>query len=487
MKKIVKIMSFALLGACFLFLSANGVKAADETIKNGISIEGLDVSGMSKSEAQEALNDYLIKVGQSVITLKGSSGNSVDVKASDLGLECVNPDIVEDALLVGEKGNVVSRYKQKKDLEQKGLVLDLVFTVDRMKIENALIEKCSSFDQHAKEASLVRENGAFTVIEGVDGFVIDIASSKDLVADTLEKDWDLGDISIELIGQVEKPKRSTEDFEKVKDLLGTFSTSYASSAAARSANISNGCEKINGTILYPGEEFSTYETVKPFSADNGYQMAGSYLNGMVVDSMGGGICQVSTTLYNAVLLSELEVTERNNHSMVVTYVPVSADAAISESAGKDFRFKNNTEYPIYIEGITENKKITFNIYGCETRDSNRTVSYENEILQVIQPDYEKIIADASQGIGYVKVQGVHVGYKARLWKIVKVDGEEVERVQVNTSNYAMSPRTAVVGIATANPDFQNEILAAIGTGSIDHVKGVAAALYAQEVAAAAGQ
>ena len=87
MKKIVKIMSVALLGACFLFLSANGVKAADETIKNGISIEGLDVSGMSKSEAQEALNDYLIKVGQSVITFKGSSGNSVDVKASDLGLE----------------------------------------------------------------------------------------------------------------------------------------------------------------------------------------------------------------------------------------------------------------------------------------------------------------------------------------------------------------------------------------------------------------
>lgn len=487
MKKFVKIMSSVLLGVSCMLLFTTGVKAADDTIKNGISIEGLDVSGMSESEAKAALEDYLVQVGQSVITLTGSSGNSVEIKAFELGLECVNPDIVGEALLIGEKGNVVSRYKQKKDLEHKGLVLDLEFTVDRMKVENVLIEKCSSFDQHAKEASLIRENGAFTVIEGVDGFIIDIASSKDLVADTLEKNWDLEDVSIELIGQVEKPKGSTEDFEKVKDLLGTFTTSYASSAAARSANIANGCEKINGTILYPGEEFSTYEVVKPFSADNGYQMAGSYLNGMVVDSMGGGICQVSTTLYNAVLLSELEVTERNNHSMVVTYVPVSADAAISESAGKDFRFKNNTDYPIYIEGITENKKITFNIYGCETRDSNRSVSYENEILQVIQPDYEKIIADASQGIGYVKVQGVHVGYKARLWKIVKVDGEEVERIQVNTSNYAMSPRTAVVGIATANPDFQNEILAAIGTGSIDHVKGVAAALHAQEVAAAAGQ
>ena len=95
-------------------------------------------------------------------------------------------------------------------------------------------------------------------------------------------------------------------------------------------------------------------------------MAGSYISGKVVDSIGGGICQVSTTLYNAALLAELEITERHTHSMTVSYVDLSADAAIAESAGKDFRFVNNTDYPIYIEGIIKNKQITFNIYGKET-------------------------------------------------------------------------------------------------------------------------
>lgn len=144
--------------------------------------------------------------------------------------------------------------------------------------------------------------------------------------------------------------------------------------------------------MYPGDTFSTYNTVKPFSTENGYEMAGSYLNGKVVDSIGGGICQVSTTLYNAVLRAELEVTERHNHSMIVTYVDPSADAAIAESSGKDFVFVNNTDYPIYIDGHTADKKITFTIYGVETRAKNRAVDYESEVVEKKVPEADQIIA-----------------------------------------------------------------------------------------------
>jgi len=216
-------------------------------------------------------------------------------------------------------------------------------------------------------------------------------------------------------------------------------------------------------------------------------MAGSYLNGMVVDSLGGGICQVSTTLYNAVLLSELEVTERHNHSMIVSYVDPSADAAIAESSGKDFKFVNNTNYPIYIEGHTEDKKITFTIYGVETRPENRTVKYESEVLERIEPTTETIIASASQPIGFIDVQSAHIGYKAQLWKIVEEDGVEVSREQVNSSSYKMTPRTATVGTATADPAAKGAIDAAIATGSIDHVKAVAGAIVAanQQLAAQA--
>ena len=208
-------------------------------------------------------------------------------------------------------------------------------------------------------------------------------------------------------------------------------------------------------------------------------MAGSYLNGQVVDSLGGGICQVSTTLYNAVLLSELEVTERHNHSMIVTYVDPSADAAISESAGKDFRFVNNTDAPIYIEGYTtEDKMIGFTIYGHETRDSGHKVVYESEVVSKTYPDTEVIYPDGGSPVGTVSVQSAHIGYKANLWKVVYENGTETSREMVNSSTYKMAPRSATVGVATADPNAYNEIMAAIATGSIDHVKGVAAALKA---------
>ena len=298
-------------------------------------------------------------------------------------------------------------------------------------------------------------------------------------------DYRAGQTTINLPVVATEPDTSVEDLAKVHDLLGSFTTSYSSSGSNRSGNVANGCRLINGTVLYPGEEFSAYDTIKPFTEENGYFLAGSYLNGQVVESLGGGICQVSSTLYNAVLRAELQVVERNSHSMVVNYVDKSADAAIAESSGKDFRFVNNTDYPIYIEGYTENKKITFNIYGVETRDPGRKVEFESEIITETVPDHEDIVADASQPIGYVSATSAHIGYTAKLWKIVYENGVEVSREVVNNSTYKATPRTAVVGIASANPEYTAAMQAAIATGSIDNCKAMAAQLNEMAAAAAA--
>lgn len=188
---------------------------------------------------------------------------------------------------------------------------------------------------------------------------------------------------------------------------------------------------------------------------------------------------MSTTLYNAVLRAELDVTMRYNHSMVVSYVEPSEDAAIATSAGKDFKFVNNTEYPIYIEGYTtSDRKLVFNIYGVESRKPSHSVEYVSEVLEVTQPSADMIYADASKPIGYIDVESAHVGYKARLWKVTKENGVEVSREQVNKSTYKMSPRSAVVGVSTGDPNAYNEIMAAIGTSDINHVKNVIAILTA---------
>ena len=126
--------------------------------------------------------------------------------------------------------------------------------------------------------------------------------------------------------------------------------------------MSSGASHINGTVLYPGEEFSAYETVSPFTEANGYAMAGSYLNGEVVDSMGGGICQVSSTLYAAMCDALLPVIERYPHSSHVSYIPVGMDATISEAGGKDLKFINIGQDPLKIVAETNEGTMTVSIY-----------------------------------------------------------------------------------------------------------------------------
>ncbi|MCM1568996.1 MAG: VanW family protein [Roseburia sp.] len=477
MKKRIRNAGFISALMVCLFLGGMRVQAeTEQTIHTGVYADTVELSGMTRKEAMAAVAAYVEQLKPVELTLLAAGDKEVTVTAGELGLSWANEQIVDEALQLGTKGNVLERYKILKDLEHENQVYEVRLSFDVHSINQVLLEQCAPFDQPAIDARLKREEDSFTVIEGQTGYQLDVETSIDLVYNYLVEEWDYQPARIALQVAVSEPRGDAQSLSRVKDVLGSFTTSYSTSGASRSANVENGCHLIDGVMLYPGDEFSTYETVSPFTQQNGYYMAGSYVNGKVVDSLGGGICQVSTTLYNAVLLSELEVTERHNHSMIVTYVDPSADAAIAESSGKDFKFVNNTDYPVYIEGYTEKKKITFTIYGCETRSAGHQVRYESEVLEVNRPETDIIYPDAGQPVGYISTSGAHIGYKARLWKIVTEDGAEVSREQINSSSYKMSPRSAVVGTFTEDPTAYEEIMAAIGTNSIDHVKNVIAIL-----------
>lgn len=467
-------------------LMAIGMKTEAKEIQNkiqsGIYVDDIDVSGMTVQEATTRVNEHVASMENEEITLNAADGNKVVIKAGDLGLVWKNQDIIEEAGSYGREGNVVQRYKALKDLEHENKNFEIEFEIDKAVISQIITDQCTKYDVGAVDATLTRENGVFVVKAGQTGYKVDVAGSTEAVYTYLSTEWNHEAGAIDLVTEVAQPRGTEEELSKVKDVLGTFSTKYTSSGKARSTNVSNGCNLISGKTLYPGDTFSTYEAVSPFTAENGYYMAGSYLNGMVVESLGGGICQVSTTLYNAVLRAELEVTERFNHSMIVSYVDKSADAAISGTS-KDFKFTNSTDAPIYIEGTTSpDKVISFTIYGAETRPANRTVEYVSEELSRTDPSGEKIIADASLPVGSINVQSAHIGYTAKLWKVVKEGGVEVSRTEVNKSSYQLSPRTATVGVSTPNPEVYNAMQAAIATGSIDYVKNIVASYNAAQAA-----
>ena len=214
-----------------------------------------------------------------------------------------------------------------------------------------------------------------------------------------------------------------------------------------STNLTVGAAKINGHVLMPGETLSGYECLQPFTTANGYRTAAAYENGQVVDSVGGGVCQIATTLYNMALNAELEITQRQNHSMIVTYVKPSKDAAIAGTY-KDIKFTNNYSTPVYVEGYTEGKKLTFTVYGKETRPANRRVEYVSETLGTTSPGEPQQIVDNSLAPGArVKVQSSHTGLRSRLWKVVYVDDVETERTLLHTDTYNASKAIYRVGPA----------------------------------------
>ncbi len=469
-----------------IFIPVTYGNAADNRIMEGIRIGEIDVSGMNPEEAKEALDVYVENILNTTLEVECVDGNMAEISVRDLGPVWSNEDVIEDALSYGRSGNIITRFKERADIKREGLRLPVRFDADKELIKQFVEDKCLKYNRDAVNTSLVKTESGFEVQEGLPGEVIDANEAADYLYDYLTTKMTNKDNYVLLPIKVDDVKGTDEDLALVKDLLGTFSTSYRTSDSDRSANVANGCRLVDGTLLYPGEEFSMYDHIKPFTEANGYRMAGSYLNGLVVDSLGGGICQVSTTLYNAVIRAELDIVERNNHSMIVGYVPASADAAIAESSGKDMRFVNSTDAPVYIEGyVTKDKQIVFNIYGHETRPENRKVDFESRVLETIPAGPDNIIASGQYPVGYCSVQSAHIGYKAELIKIVTVDGVEESREVFNKSNYKMVPRTAVVGVATDNPDAAAQIQAAIATGSIDQVKAMSDAWAAQLAALAA--
>lgn len=461
MKK--KIMVALLAGVMMLQQPVSGWCAQNtdsaqqsETTQEGDSSEDAAAGDTEDSAAGEG----------TAVTEDGENGG----KAADTDQDVQEEDEIPtwQAMDVGQVGNVIRRYKVKKALEKEDLQLDISWQVDSDSMRTALEQYCVPMNREVVDYSLTRENDQFQITNGVRGVSLNEDASVDKLTDYLQHVWRDGPGNLDLDVEITEPKGSQEELEKVKDILGQGSTDYSASSAARATNVKNGTSKLNGKVIYPGDEISVCDNMVPFTEENGYEPAASYANGTVVESFGGGICQVSTTLYQAVLQAELEVTERHNHSMIVKYVEPSMDAAIAEGA-KDFRFVNNTEAPIYIEGYVSGEKIYFNLYGQEYRSADRTVTYESETLETINPTTE-LTADSEKAFGSItQTQSAHTGYKARLWKIVTENGQQVSKEEVNNSYYQMTPNKYKVGVKTSSTEASSAMYTAIANNDLNQV------------------
>ena len=451
MKKITKLGMAAAVLFCVVGLGSHtqaAMAAEETTIENGISIGNVNVGGMTENQAISAVEEYVDGLMDTTFTLKGETG-SIQMTAEDMGVTADADTAVQEALAVGHAGSLINRYKTLQDLKKKKLVLDM--------------------------HGLKRVNGKFEFVKGKEGVEVDVVNSVYAINDFLAQGWDGSNNEIDLVTKTVEPRGDEKELAEITDLIGSYTTNFASSSAGRAKNVITGVSKVDGTILYPGEEFDLAKTVSPFTQENGYELAGAYQNGTVVESFGGGICQVATTLYNAVIRAELEITMRFNHSMLVHYVEPSMDAAIAGNY-KDLKFKNNLDAPVYIEGYCSGGIIYFNVYGKETRPSNREISFESETVSKTDPKVQ-FTMDASLTAGSVSVtQSGQSGCIAQLWKIVKVDGKQQSRDLFNKSNYQATPKLITIGTKDATSETLSALKAAITIGDEAKVRSAAAGL-----------
>ncbi len=364
---------------------------------------------------------------------------------------------IEDSKLIISKGT--DGVKVKKD-ELKEKILDGLFErkyeeiTDEYKqeieipVENA---KASEIDLdkiyseiHTEPRDAYFEANPYKIYPDVDG--VDLAMSLDEAKNILNSE-EKQEYSLDL--NITKASKTINDLgtEAFPYLVSSFSTRYDASNTNRSTNLAIAANKINGKVLMPGEEFSYNQVVGKRTVEEGYRDAAIYQDGKVVDGLAGGICQISSTLYNAVLLANLEVTERTNHSYTTSYVAAGRDATVVWGT-KDFKFKNSRSYPIKIEASVRNGIAEFKIHGVQEEKE-----YEIRILPVTTgsiPYTTSYIQDPTLAPGQQIVsQAGHAGYRVTTYKEVRYDGEVISKDVITNDTY--KPMQTVIRVGPSVP------------------------------------
>lgn len=362
-------------------------------------------------------------------------------------LQKSNYYIEEDNLIIkkGKKGIQINSEELKKQLNEvikKEENRKIIIPVNEILPEEINIEKIyNEIKKDAQNAYISQEPlEVHSHVNGVD-FAISLEEAKNILEEQKEE------YVIPL--KITIPEITLNDLgkEAFPQILGTFSTTYNTSNQNRITNLKLASEKIDGTIILPGETFSYNKVVGERTIAKGYKEAAVYAGGKVVDGIGGGICQLSSTLYNSVLYANLEITSRSNHRFLTSYVTAGRDATVSWGT-IDFCFKNTRSYPIKITSEVKNGVVTTSIYGIK-EEKEYEVVIESKVTEVI-PYSTKYVKDSTLKEDEEEiVQYGANGAKSETYKIVKYNGIVVSREQISSDIYSPLERIVKKGTKKA--------------------------------------
>ncbi|MEN2777308.1 VanW family protein [Acetivibrio clariflavus] len=414
-----------------------------KTFYMGIKVENISLSGIGKLKAWEKIQDEINKnfAGKKLILKHGDKEWNIGL--NEISYSFLVNNAIEDAYRIGREGNFINRLMTVYRLRKKSVNVPLTAQFDRNKLRSVLEDIKNEIDQKEVNASAIFQNGKVIFNEEVIGKNVDIDKNLNMIENILlEKNFS----PIELIVDDIYPRVRYNDISVISKVVTTFSTSFNPQKVDRSYNIKLACDRINNTVLLPGDTFSMDKALGPRTIGNGYRNAPVIVKGKILEGVGGGVCQVTTTLYVAVLKSKLEVVERKPHSMPLGYVEPGQDATISEGY-IDFKFKNNKEYPILISAQVSGGNIIIRIVGIK-EEANQTVKLKSVVVKKLNPEKEIVVFDEKVPLGEVVVEKAAVtGQKVVVYReTYDQNNKLIEREKISEDTYL-----PVRGVIRVNP------------------------------------
>ncbi len=435
-------VSFICVGLLLFCQFYFGDTINDNTVfYDGTTINGVDVSGLNQKQAENVVGAKMLDTLDEVsLTFKYEdkvwefSGNDFEVNVN-IGEQ------LQEVMSYGREGNIFEKTKLANKIKREGLNYNISYTKLLAGLDNKLDELASKINTQGQFSNIEfkpDQEVMFIIQEPQNGVMVD----KQELISRLDKAFALSkQVEVEIPVLPVMPEGEKEMIITDISMRSRFSTDYSTSSLARKNNVKLALSKFNGMIVEPNEEVSFNSITGARSEENGYQKATIIKNGVFVEGSGGGVCQASTTLYNALVLSDIEILEVHHHSLPVSYVPLSSDAMVSEGFA-DLVFKNTTNAPIYIKTFCDDKTASVQIFGVSNEDGE-TRKIRSELVEIIAHNGDKIVEDVSGEYSsqvlykgeYTRVKYPKEGYETKAYLQYFKDGELIKEKEIRHDYY----------------------------------------------------
>ena len=409
---------------------------SQETYFPGVTVDGVDLGGMTREEAQAMFDDRQTQTASEFSLIVAAGEKRWRITSQEVPVTFNAQTVLEQAYNVGHTGTLEERYAQIQQAQREGMHYVTGFSYDRSAVDHLVDVIAAGLEVQAKDATLDAfdpNNHTFTFTAESAGYTIDRELLRsDILAALDERAYDRV-----IIPQGESVAPSVT-LDQLQGLFGKIAsyTTKTTKDRDRNTNIAISAEALNGRMVLPGETLSFNGCTGQRTGAKGYREAGAIAGGVLVDDTGGGVCQTSSTLFNAVVRADLEIVERTAHSWPSSYVEKGEDATVNWPS-LDFVFKNNGEFPVFVVAWYANQEVTVEIYG-KMLDDGMTIDLESTVTKTIKPSDEVIwVEDESLPVGTTKAgRQKRTGYVVDTYKVYKdAQGNETGRKMLWTTTY----------------------------------------------------